>query len=192
MSNGINEPQNNSEEFTLTAAEAAALRQGFRYCPRCRTEMVDKHVYGRVRRVCPDQTCRFVQFIDPKVSAAVMAVRDGQVLMVKRAMEPAEGSWCFPGGFMEIGETPQETAVRECKEESGFEVEIVSLVDVFDYQDYRGSGVLIMYKGTVVRGQARPGDDAKAVAFFGPDELPDHIMFQSNIETLTRWREGKI
>ncbi len=68
----------------------------------------------------------------------------------------------------------------------------MGLVDVFYYEDYRGSGVLIMYKGKVVRGQARPGDDAKAVAFFGPEELPEHIMFQSNIETLTRWRVGKI
>jgi ADP-ribose pyrophosphatase YjhB (NUDIX family) len=188
----VSDGQTNPEEFTLTAAEAAALRQEFRYCPRCQTEMVDNYVYGRVRRVCPDETCRFVQFIDPKVSAAVMAVRDGQVLMVKRAMEPARGSWCFPGGFMEIGETAQETAVRECKEESGLDVEIVGLVDVFYYEDYRGSGVLIMYKGKVVRGQARAGDDAKAVAFFGPDELPEHIMFESNIETLARWREGKI
>lgn len=181
-----------SGEFTLTVEEAASLRQGFRYCPRCRAEMVDKNVYGRVRRVCPDPTCRFVQFIDPKVGSAVIVEREGRVLLIKRAMDPGRGSWCLPGGFMEIGETPQETAIRECKEESGFEVEIEQLVDVFYYEDYRGSGVLIMFKGQVVGGQADPGDDAQAVGFFGADELPENIVFDSNIQTLTAWREGKI
>jgi ADP-ribose pyrophosphatase YjhB (NUDIX family) len=181
-----------NKEFALTAEEAASLRQGFQYCPRCRTEMVDKKVYGRVRRVCPDPTCRFVQFIDPKVGAAVLAEQDGRVLLIKRAMDPGRGSWCLPGGFMEIGETPQETAIRECKEESGFDVEIPGLIDVFYYEDYRGSGVLIMYKGEIVGGQAHPSDDAEEVGFFGPDELPENIVFDSNIKTLAAWREGRI
>lgn len=179
-------------EFTLTAQEAASLRRGFTYCPRCRTEMVDKQVYGRVRRVCPNAECRFVQFIDPKVSAAVMPLRDGKVLMVKRAMEPARGSWCFPGGFMEIGETPQQAAIRECKEESGFDVEITNLVDVYYYEDYRGSGVLILYQGKVVGGQPRAGQDADAVSFFGPDELPENIVIETNIEALAAWKAGKL
>jgi ADP-ribose pyrophosphatase YjhB (NUDIX family) len=180
-------------EFTLTAAEAAALRQGFRYCPRCRAEMVDREVYGRVRRVCSDDSCRFVQFLDPKVSAAMMAIRDdGKVLLIRRNMEPAKGSWCFPGGFMEMGEHPQATAQRECLEESGFEVEILKLVDVYYYEDYRGSGVLIMYKGKIIGGQAQPGDDAETVDFFGPEELPENIVFDSNRRALALWREGKV
>jgi ADP-ribose pyrophosphatase YjhB (NUDIX family) len=76
---------------------------------------------------------------------------------------------------MEIGETPQVTAIRECQEESGYTVEITGLVDVYYYENYRGSGVLIMYKGRVVGGTAQAGDDAEAVAFFGPDELPENI-----------------
>lgn len=182
--------QNN--ELTLTAQEAAALRQGFRYCPRCRADMVDREVYGRVRRVCSDTDCRFVQFIDPKVSAAVMAEQDGKVLMTKRNMDPGRGGWCFPGGFMEMGETPQAAARRECREESGFEVEIVRLIDVYYYEDHRGSGVVIIYLGQITGGQAQPGDDAETVAFFGPEELPENIVFDSNQRALARWREGKL
>ena len=182
-----------NEEITLTAEEAASLRQGYRYCPRCRSEMVDRMAYGRLRRVCSDPECRFVQFIDPKVGAAVLAVsNDNRVLLVKRGVDPARGSWCLPGGFMEVGETPQATAVRECREESGYTVEITGLVDVFYYENYRGSGVLIMYQGRVVDGTAQAGDDAEAVAFFGPDEMPQNISFQSNLDTLAKWREGKI
>ena len=180
-----------NEEITLTAAEAAALRQAFKYCPRCRTEMVDREAYGRVRRVCPE--CRFVQFIDPKVGAAVLALTgDNRALLVRRAVDPAQGSWCLPGGFIEIGETPQQAASRECQEESGFEVEIDRLIDVCYYEDYRSSGILVLYRGTIVNGQAQPGDDVQEVGLFGPEELPEDIAFDSNIETLALWRAGKI
>ncbi len=177
-------------DFTLTAAEAALLRQGFLYCPRCRAEMVDREVYGKVRRVCSD--CRFVQFIDPKVSAAVLAEKDGRVLLTKRRMEPAQGSWCMPGGFMEMGETPQETAARECKEETGLDVEITGLVDVFSYRDYRGNGVLILYKGKITGGDLQSSDDADEVALFGPNELPENIAFDSNLQALAAWQAGKL
>jgi len=181
-----------NQEITLTAAEAAALRQGFKYCPRCRTEMVNRKAYGRVRRVCPE--CRFVQFIDPTVGAAVLALtEDNRALLVKRAVDPAQGSWCLPGGFVEIGETPQEAARRECKEESGFDVDITRLIDVFYYEDYRGSGVLILYQGQITGGTSKPGDDdVDEVGLFGPDELPENIAFDSNIQTLARWCDGKI
>ncbi|RME73485.1 MAG: NUDIX domain-containing protein [Chloroflexi bacterium] len=180
---------NPSPKVTLTTEEAASLRRGFKYCPRCRTELVDREVYGRVRRFCPN--CRFVQFIDPKVGAAVLALTgDNRVLLVKRAVDPARGDWCLPGGFMEIGETPQQAAARECLEETGFSVdpETMKLVDVFYYEDYRGSGVLIMYQGQITGGTAAPGDDVSEVRFFGPDSLPENIAFASNIEALRRWQ----
>jgi hypothetical protein len=63
---------------------------------------------------------------------------------------------------------------------------------VYYYENYRGSGVLIVYKGRVIAGTAQANDDAEEVAFFGPDELPENIVFQSNVDALARWREGKI
>lgn len=181
------------DEITLTAEEAASLRQGFRYCPRCGREMTDRLAYGRLRRVCSDSECRFVQFIDPKVGAAVLALSDdNRVLLVRRSVDPARGTWCLPGGFMEIGETPQDTAMRECQEESGFTVEIAGLIDVYYYENYRGSGVLIVYHGRITGGAAQPNDDADAVALFGPDDLPPDIGFASNLDALARWREGRL
>ncbi|GAB4458171.1 MAG: NUDIX hydrolase [Anaerolineae bacterium] len=178
-----------SDDFKMTPAEAASLRQGFAYCPRCRAEMVDRFLYGRTRRLCPD--CNFVQFIDPKVSAAVMVVQKGKVLLVRRAMDPGRGSWCFPGGFMEIGETPQATAIRECREESGLEVEITRLLDVYYYEDFRGSGVVIMYQARVTGGrlEANP-EEADGIGFFGPDELPQPIEFDSNLKALASWQNS--
>ncbi|MDM8520726.1 NUDIX domain-containing protein [Anaerolineales bacterium HSG6] len=175
------------DEITLTIEQTTALRQAFKYCPRCRTEMVTRLIYGRERPVCPDETCRFVQFIDPKVSAAVMAFQQEKVLLIQRKVRPAKGSWCFPGGFMEMGETPQQTAQRECKEESGFQVEIGHLLDVHYYESFRGSGILILYQGQIIGGTAQAGDDAKAVGLFAPDELPKNIVFESNLIALANW-----
>ncbi|MBN1995278.1 MAG: NUDIX hydrolase [Anaerolineae bacterium] len=178
---------NCNEPLTLTAEEAALLREGFTYCPRCRTEMVDREAFGRVRRVCPE--CRFIQFIDPKVGASVLAEREGRVVLVRRKIDPARGSWCLPGGFMEMGETPQEAARRECREETGLDVEILDLIDVYYYQDFRGGGISIIYHGLVTGGDIQPGDDVSTAGFFGPDELPKNIVFKSNLQALAAWQE---
>jgi len=163
-------------------------REPYRYCPRCRSELQDTFVYGRTRRVCPG--CGFIHFEDPKVGAGVLAERAGQVVLVRRAVAPAVGSWCFPSGFVEYDEDPSEAAVRECLEETGLEVSLSGLLEVTQYvNDTRGPGILILYRGQVVRGEPRPGDDASEVGFFGPDELPGDIAFPSNRRALARWRE---
>lgn len=182
-----------AEEFHLTEAQAAATRQGFNFCPMCGAEMETRHVFGQNRRVCPNPECHFVQFLDPKLTTAVFAEKDGKILLVKRTMNPGKGSWCFPGGFMEMNESPQASAIRECKEETGYDVEITGLLDVFYYHDYRGSGVAIMYRGTIVGGSAAHSPvEVEAVGLFGPDELPEPIVFESNLQTLAAWRAGKL
>ena len=182
---------NPPDTATLTVEQTAFLRQAYRYCPRCRAEMVIRLMYGRQRPVCPDETCRFIQFIDPKVSTAVMAFQQKKVLLIQRRVEPALDSWCFPGGFVEMGETPQQAAQRECVEESGFKVEIERLLDVCYYENFRGSGVLILYRGEIIGGRANPGDDAKAVGLFSANELPKNIVFESNLQALANWTNRK-
>jgi ADP-ribose pyrophosphatase YjhB (NUDIX family) len=151
--------------------------------------MVDKVAYDRVRRVCPD--CNFIQFIDPKVGAAVMAHQDGKILLVRRALKPAKGAWCFPGGFIDSGETPQQAAIRECEEESGYRVELDRLIDVYSYEDFRGSGVMIIYLGHIVGGEPQAGSDTDALGLFGPEELPE-IAFDTNKQAIELWLAGKI
>jgi ADP-ribose pyrophosphatase YjhB (NUDIX family) len=150
--------------------------------------MQDAFVFGRTRRVCPE--CGFVHFVDPKVGAGVLAVRDGKVVLVRRAMVPAIGSWCLPSGFVEYDEAPYEAAARECLEETGLRVELTGLLEISQYaNDARGAGIIILYQGQVVGGQPRAGDDASEVGFFGPEELPEDIAFPSNRRALTRWQE---
>lgn len=163
-------------------------RQPYSFCPHCRAEMQEAFVFGRKRRVCPE--CGFVHFVDPKVGAAVLAEQDGKVVLVRRGVVPAIGSWCLPSGFVEYDEAPQEAAVRECLEETGLRVELTGLLEVSQYvNDSRGPGILILYQGRVVGGQPHAGDDASEVGFFGPDELPEDIAFLTNRRALSHWQE---
>ena len=162
--------------------------QDYTYCRHCRATLEDGFVFGRTRKVCPE--CGFVHFRDPKVGAGVLAERDGEVVLVRRAVAPALGSWCLPSGFVEFDEAPEQAAVRECLEETGLEVHLIGLLDVRQYRnDSRGPGVVILYRGQIVGGEPRAGDDASEVGFFGPDELPEDIAFGTHRRVLARWQK---
>jgi 8-oxo-dGTP diphosphatase len=163
----------------------------FHYCPLCRTELTDKIIFGRSRQTCPH--CGWIYFLDPKVGAGVVIEKEGQILLTRRAVPPSLGMWCFPSGFMEINETPEQAAIRECKEETNLDVHLHGLFGVYGYQhDIRGAGVLILYRGEVIGGEPAPDDDVSEVRFFSPDSLPDDIAFISNREALSLWRNEKL
>ena len=160
----------------------------YTYCPHCRAELKEQLVFGRTRRVCPE--CGFVHFLDPKVGAGVLAERDGEVVLVRRAVVPALGAWCLPSGFVEYDEGPEQAAIREFLEETGLQVQLTGLLDVRQYRnDSRGPGIVILYRGQVVGGDPHPGDDASEGGLFGPDKLPEDIAFATHRRALAHWQE---
>lgn len=164
----------------------AAYDSRMNYCPNCGHALEDRFVCGRVRRACP--ACDTVYFQDPKVAAAVLIERDGQVLLVRRTMEPEQGKWSLPAGFVDAEEDPREAAARECLEETGLEVKITSLFDVLYGREHpRGASILIIYTAQIMGGQLQPQDDADAAAFFAPDALPA-LAFTTTRTVLEKWR----
>jgi 8-oxo-dGTP diphosphatase len=162
-----------------------------RFCPHCTAPLVEREAFGRVRLACP--ACGFVHFQDPKLGVAVLVERDGAVLLVRRAVEPALGLWGLPAGFVEFDEDPEAAAVRECREETGLTVALGPLLAVRHYEaDFRGPGVVILYAGRATGGRLTPADDVSEAHFFRPHELPpdEQIAFASNREALAMWRRG--
>ena len=141
-----------------------------RFCLRCGASLATRPVAGKPRRACP--ACGWVHFVEPKVGVGVMVVEDGRLLLVRRAMEPEKGRWSLPAGYLDYGESPVETAVREAREETGLDVRVTGLVDVFHNPPGAGASVFLLYRAERTSGEPRAGDDADAVAFFGRDELP--------------------
>ena len=161
------------------------ISEEVRYCPRCGTPVIQAIRFGRQRPICP--RCAWIFFADPKVAVALLVVNEGKILFVQRSNEPYRGLWSLPAGFVDAGEDPVEAAVRECREETGLEVRVIELLDLLSGQEHpRGANLLIVYRGEILLGILRPGDDAEQAGFFDLRDLPP-LAFASTRTILERW-----
>lgn len=113
-------------------------------------------------------------YATPKVDIRGVVFRDGKLLLVR---EKHDGVWALPGGWADIGLSPSEVAVKEIKEESGFDAKPVRLLAVLDkkfhghppepYHIYK-----LFIRCDITGGSATTGVETSAVGFFGEDELP--------------------
>ena len=155
------------------------------YCPRCGHALEDRETFGRARRYCP--ACDVTVFREHKVAAGVLVEHEGKVLLVRRRMQPRQGMWTFPAGFVDFDEDPASAAMRECREETGLEVEITGLLDVAAGREHkRGADIVIVYHARLLQGELRAADDVDQVAFFAPDELPP-LAFRATQVVLDKW-----
>ena len=160
----------------------------YRYCPRCGHALEHRHLGDRVRPVCPQ--CGFIFYINPTPAAGALIEDDGHVLLIRRAVAPRAGYWALPAGYMEADETAEEAAVREAWEETGLEIALDALLNVYSFEDAAHQrGVLILYRAHVVGGELRPGDDAEDARWFAPHELPpdEEIAFSTHRHALREW-----
>jgi ADP-ribose pyrophosphatase YjhB (NUDIX family) len=149
------------------------------FCPYCGTRLTEKICEGSLRLFC--EHCDEPIYENP-IPASCLVVVDNRnrVLLVKRSVEPKKGFWCLPGGFMELGESPETAALRELKEETGLWGRIEMLLGVSSnpsalYHTVLMVGYLIrQYTGTLMA-----GDDADDAVYFSYDELPE-IAFESH------------
>jgi len=149
------------------------------YCYYCGGKLIEKFVEGAERLFC--ERCNEPIYENPIPAACLVVVDDlDRVLLVKRSVDPKKGFWCLPGGFMELGETPEQAALRELKEETGLTGKIELLLGVYAtpstlYHTILMVGYLVKsYTGTLIA-----GDDAIDAARFHYDELPE-IAFESH------------
>jgi len=113
-------------------------------------------------------------YATPKVDIRAVIFKDKKILMVK---ENTDGKWSLPGGWGDIGLTPSEVAVKEVKEESGFDVKATKLLAVLDkkchphppspYHVYK-----MFIQCEIIGGQAKEGIETSEVEFFAENELP--------------------
>lgn len=115
----------------------------------------------------------------PLVGVGVILVKDRQILLVKRGHEPNKGMWSIPGGLIKLGETAEEAAIREVREETGLEVSIGAVAGIFNViikdsdSKIKYHYVIIDYIGEVVSGMLRPGTDVTDARWFWLDEIGD-------------------
>ena len=159
----------------------------FEYCPRDGTVLVATRIDGRDRPACP--VCGFADFLHVQIGANAVVERTGAVLLVRLSYGPREGRWSLPGGLVENDETPEEAAVRETAEETGFDVELDGLLAT--YLRPGAPVVVIIYRSHIVGGALRIApEEVSEAAFFPRDELPplEELAWPSTVHGLDAWR----
>jgi len=159
-----------------------------KYCPRCAGPLEYKFAEGRERLVC--ERCGSIFYLNPTPAIAVIMQRDHEVLLVRRKYNPQIGTWSLPAGFLELGEEPEQCAVREAKEETNLDIVVGDLFGVYPaMDDPRSQVVLIVYRCTMVDGELRAGDDADDAQFYSLEKLPQNISFTSHRKVLSALRK---
>ncbi len=158
-------------------------KSGDNFCASCATPLERRDIFGQERPACPQ--CGRVVFYDPKVAAVCLVEQDGRVLMIRRATDLGYGLWSLPGGFVDRGEVVEAAAAREAWEETGLEVTVDALIDLFSLP---GDPVIVVaYTAHETGGKLAPGPEALETGFFSLDSLPE-LAFSRDTEILARWQ----
>ena len=156
----------------------------FRFCPTCGGALELRLLKDSEppRLVCT--ACGFVFYLDPKLAVGTIIADDHmRVALVRRAIEPGYGKWVFPGGYVDRGEEVQAAAVREAREETGLEVRIDRLINIYSYTGR--TPVIIVYAATMIGGCLGCDDEGLEARFFDADAIPwGELAFRSTHEAL--------
>jgi ADP-ribose pyrophosphatase YjhB (NUDIX family) len=161
--------------------------QNIRFCGLCGGAM-------RMREVLPDRKrfkvcakCGYVDFPGPKLVAGCLVIDSGRVLLLRRGIMPQLGKWTFPGGYVDLGETPAQAALRETVEEVGMRVRLGELAGLFsDPADPAVAVAVYMAQP----GREVPGlsEEASEVHYFAPEEIPwPDLAFHTTGAALKSW-----
>jgi len=156
----------------------------YQFCPRCggglQRRVVKTHEPKRL--VCG--ACSFIFYQDPKVVAGTIFTLDDGIVLLKRGVEPALGKWVFPGGYVDRGESVQDAAIRETKEESRLDVRLNSLLNVYSYP--RSPNVIVVYTAEVIGGILEAADESVEARIFPPGDVPwPELAFDSTKDALS-------
>jgi ADP-ribose pyrophosphatase YjhB (NUDIX family) len=155
----------------------------FRFCPRCGGTLDRKIVKSNEPRRLVCQACSFIFYQDPKVVAGTVFTLEGGIVLLQRGVEPSLGKWVFPGGYVDRGESVQDAAVRETREESQLDVKLGPLLNVYSYR--RSPNVIVVYTAKVTGGELVAADESVDARIFKPEEIPwNDLAFDSTREAL--------
>lgn len=137
------------------------------------------------RDVCV--TCGFINYVNPKIVTGSIVRHEGRIMLCRRAIEPRSGYWTLPAGFMEVGETAEQAAMREAREEANAAIVIDRLLAVYTIP--RIAQVQIMYLAHLAEEAFSAGPESLEVRLVRWDEIPwQDIAFPSVTWALEQYR----
>jgi 8-oxo-dGTP diphosphatase len=171
--------------------QESTQKNEFVYCPVCGKKLYVDHIEGKKRKNC--HSCGFVDYKNPLPCVSIIGIKRNQIALIKRGIEPSKGSWAPPSGFMEFGEKPEETALRELFEETSLKGEVKELLGVYT-QDTKiyGSLLIIIFLVVITGGDIKAGDDAMDAKFFKLGKTPkmNHDFYNIAIDKAKKWSKN--
>jgi ADP-ribose pyrophosphatase YjhB (NUDIX family) len=180
-------PDGRSTRIPSGAGVPRWLAASLRYCTRCGTQLAFGAIEGedRARLSCP--SCGHISYVNPRLVVTTIPVNEaGEVVLLRRGIEPGRGAWAQPGGFLEVDETVTEAAIRETLEETGLVVEPGEIVGL--YTRLEAAVVVVAFEARVVGGAYRLNPEALEIQAFPPEAIPwDGIAFATSHWALHDW-----
>jgi ADP-ribose pyrophosphatase YjhB (NUDIX family) len=161
------------------------LTPPYRFCPVCGGALEARVLKATEpkRLVCSSHSCGFIFYLDPKIAVGTVIQFDAGIVLVRRAIEPGYGKWVFPGGYVDRGEEITLAAIREAREESGLDVRIDRLINIYSYAGR--TPIVVVYAATRLSGELACDDEGLEAKAFEPPSIPwDELAFRSTREAL--------
>ena len=137
------------------------------------------------RDIC--DRCGFIHYDNPKIVVGSVVTHENRFLLCRRAIEPRKGYWTLPAGFMEHGETTEEGARREAREEANADIRIRDLLAIYNIP--RIAQVQMMYRAELASPEFSAGPESLDVALFAWEEIPwEQLAFPSAYWALKQFR----
>jgi ADP-ribose pyrophosphatase YjhB (NUDIX family) len=161
----------------------------FLFCPYCGKPLLMVESGGIQRPTC--SSCGFIHFRNPSPTVSLLIVDGKKVLLGKRGGPPGKGTWSLPSGYIEYDDDFLTAAIREAKEETGLDVELISIINVvssFVTAKFHFLGVYLVAQ--VLGGELAAADDLEAVEWFpiaGP--LPE-MGFEEDTHIIEMYVKG--
>ena len=170
-----------------TRGVPAWLATTLNYCSRCGAPLRLGLFAGEDRERLTCDACGFVAYVNPRLVVTCLPITDaGEVMLIRRGIEPARGLWAQPGGFMEIDETVHDGAVRETLEETGLIVQPGDIIGL--YTQSEAAIVVIAFEAKIVGGAPTETPEALEVRPFKPEAIPwAEIAFRTSEWALRDW-----
>ncbi len=160
------------------------------FCSQCGARLTVRVPPGDhlPRYVC--DACGTIHYQNPRLIVGCVPEHEGKILLCRRAIEPRRGFWTVPAGFMENGETLQQAAARESREEALVEVEIGSLLSVVHV--LHAHQVHVFFRASMPRAEHGAGPESLETALVRPEDIPwQDLAFPSTEFSLRRYLEDR-
>ena len=180
-------PDGRSSDLPSGGGVPTWLADSLNFCSRCGASLRFGTVPGEDRERLACSACGHVAYVNPRLVVTTLPITEaGEIVLIRRGIEPGLGSWAQPGGFLEVDETVNQAAIRETWEETGLLVQPGEIVGL--YTRLEASVVTITFEARIVGGTAAPTPEATEVVAFAPEDIPwSGIAFKTTVWALRDW-----